>query len=220
MNKYKVSFQHSENIYCSNIAIAETIQDVENHYNKYNWYNIDEATEYDIKEAERKGMPIITIDHKEEKEENQEGEKMANTYNYFEAVKEDVKNWIEDNIDLEYEIINGNYEDRDEIEEDLNEKLWIEDNVTGNASGSYTFNTYEAEENLCHNWDLIEEVANEYGYEPIIKAGYEYGAEWWDVTIRCYYLARAIAEVLDEIDDEITEAIEEREAATDAEGIA
>lgn len=76
MTKYKVSFQYSENIYCTNIAIAENIQDVENHYSKYAWFNITEATDGDIKEAERKGMPIITIEHQEE--EKEEGEKMAN----------------------------------------------------------------------------------------------------------------------------------------------
>lgn len=140
---------------------------------------------------------------------------MANTYNYFEAVKADVEEWIENNMDLEYDIITGTFEDRDEIETYLNDTLWTEDSVTGNASGSYTFNTYEAEENLAHNWDEIETVANEYGYTPEISDGYEYGAEWWDVTIRCYYLGQAIAEVLDELEDEIEEAIERREADED-----
>lgn len=140
---------------------------------------------------------------------------MANTYNYYEAVKADVEEWIENNMDLEHDIITGTFEDRDEIEEYLNNTLWTEDSVTGNASGSYTFNTYEAEENLCHNMDLIEEVAAEFGYNPEIKAGYEMGAEWWDVTIRCYYLGQAIAEVLDELEDEIEETIERREADED-----
>ena len=116
-------------------------------------------------------------------------------YNYLEAVKEDVREWIECEIDL------TEWEDREDLEEHLNEALWTEDSVTGNASGSYTFNTWKAEENLAHNLDLIAEVAEEYGYEPKISDGYEYGAEWWDVSIRCYYLGRAIAEVLDELED-------------------
>lgn len=45
-------------------------------------------------------------------------------------------------------------------------------------------------------------VAAEFGYEPIISDGYEHGAEWWDVSIRCYYLGQAIAEVLDEYEAE------------------
>lgn len=145
---------------------------------------------------------------------------MANTYNYFEAVKADVEQWIEDNMNIEFDIMNGNYNDRDDIEQYLNDTLWTEDSVTGNASGSYYCNAWEAEEALAHNWDLIEEVAAEFGYKPEIKAGYEMGAEWWDVTIRCYYLGQAIAEVLDEIQDDIDEAIEARDEAADAEEIA
>ena len=32
--------------------------------------------------------------------------------------------------------------------EDFRESCWIDDGVTGNGSGSYTFNRYEAEENV------------------------------------------------------------------------
>lgn len=141
---------------------------------------------------------------------------MANTYNYFEAVKADVEQWIEDNMDIAHDIECGQFEDRDDIEQYLNDTLWTEDSITGNASGSYYCNTWEAEEALAHNWDLIEEVAETFGYNPEVRSGYEYGAEWWDVTIRCYYLGSAIAEVLDEIQDDIDEAIERREADEDA----
>jgi len=116
-------------------------------------------------------------------------------YNYIEAVKEDVREYIESEIDL------TEWESREDLEEHLNETLWVKDSVTGNASGSYTFNTWKAEENLAHNLDLIAEVAAEFGIEPKISDGYEYGAEWWDVSIRCYYLGQAIAEVLDELEE-------------------
>lgn len=76
-------------------------------------------------------------------------------YNYLEAVKNDVMQAIEDNYDLkEYR------DNRQELEEKLNDELWTDDSVTGNASGSYTFNTYKAEENLSHNWDLLKEAAD------------------------------------------------------------
>lgn len=117
-------------------------------------------------------------------------------YNYFEAVKEDVQNYIASEIEIADYV--GRRED---LEEELNESLWNDDTVTGNASGSYTFNTWKAEENLAHNWDVIETVANEFGYEPRISDSWEFGAEWWDVTIRCYYLGAAISEVLDELED-------------------
>lgn len=116
-------------------------------------------------------------------------------YNYFEAVKADVMNWISENIDLtEYA------GERDRLQEELNDSLWMEDSVTGNASGSYFCNTWKSEECLSHNWDEIERAASEFGIEPKISDGYEYGAEYWDVTIRCYYLNQAIYEVLDELE--------------------
>ena len=121
-------------------------------------------------------------------------------YNYLEAVIEDVKQYIEDEIDLtEWK---GN---RDRLEEQLNDDLFVNDTVTGNASGSYYCNTWKAEEALAHNLELIEEVAEEWGIEPTISAGYEHGAEWWDVTIRCYYLGQAIGEVLDDLEEELEE---------------
>jgi len=132
-------------------------------------------------------------------------------YNYFEAVKADVKEYIENEINL------ADYAGRrDDLEEELNDTLWVEDSVTGNASGSYTFSTWKAEENLAHNWEEIEETAAEFGIEPKISDGYEYGAEWWDVSIRCRHLAGAIAEVLDELEDggAFEEAEEETETAT------
>ena len=116
-------------------------------------------------------------------------------YNYFEAVKEDVKQYIEDH---DVKVTTSNRED---LEQSLYDEMFISDSVTGNASGSYTFNTWKAEENLCHNWELIEEVASEFGCEPIVSSGYENGPEWWDVTIRCYLLGSAIAEVLDDYEE-------------------
>jgi len=117
-------------------------------------------------------------------------------YNYFEAVKTDVAEWIKNEIDAADYI--GR---RDELEEELNDTLWTADSVTGNGSGSYTFNTWKAEENLAHNWEEIENVAAEYGIDAKVTAGYEYGAEYWDVSIRCYYLGAAIAAVLDEMEE-------------------
>lgn len=115
-------------------------------------------------------------------------------YNYLENVKEDVKNYIEEN---EIEITKEN---RDEIEQQLYDDLFIEDSVTGNASGSYTFSTYEAEQNLVGNFDLLKEACEEFCCTGIDFL--EKGAEWADVTIRCYLLGQAINEVLNEILEE------------------
>lgn len=111
-------------------------------------------------------------------------------YNYMEAVKADVLDYIKDNG------IEVNEENREEVEERLNEDCWISDSVTGNGSGSYTFCAWKAEEYICHNLDLLGEACEEFGSTADILKD---GAEACDVTIRCYLLARAISEVLDEL---------------------
>lgn len=123
-------------------------------------------------------------------------------YDYREAVKEDILQYINDEINFE------EFDTLDELEEKLNEELWTTDSVTGNASGSYTFNTYEAEENIAHNWELLEESLAEFGSDenPISK-----GAEWCDITIRCYLLGECIAAALEEVEDDFNEAHEEED---------
>lgn len=67
MKKYfAVSFKYSENIYCSNIAHAETAEAVEAHYSKYEWVSVRECEEYEVETARRKGMPIIEIESQED----------------------------------------------------------------------------------------------------------------------------------------------------------
>ena len=117
------------------------------------------------------------------------------TYNYFEAVKEDVKNYIENEIDIKEELeIAG---DIDNLKDNLYDDLFCNDSVTGNASGSYTFNTWQAEENLCHNMELLKEALEEFGCDIDYL---EKGAEACDVTIRCYLLSSAISEVIEELE--------------------
>lgn len=117
-------------------------------------------------------------------------------YDYFAAVKEDVKNFLENNIDLK------KFKDRDDLVDYLNDKLWTIDSVTGNGSGSYTFSAWEAEENLCGNWELLAEAMEEFGC-AIDKL--KEGPEWADVTIRCYLLSQAIEEVVPAMWDEAHE---------------
>jgi len=65
---YKVSFQYSESVYCSNIAHAEAVEDVETHYSKYPWISVSEAADHEVTAAQRKGMPIVECDHIEPEE--------------------------------------------------------------------------------------------------------------------------------------------------------
>lgn len=124
-------------------------------------------------------------------------------YDYREAVKSDILEYIRDNIDF------SEFDTLEELEEKLNDDLWTVDSVTGNGSGSYTFSSYQAEENLCHNLDLLGEALTEFGSDAdyLMKNG----AEACDVTIRCYLLGECIAAALEELEDEFNEAHEEDE---------
>lgn len=122
-------------------------------------------------------------------------------YNYLESMKEDVKEYIINNSELSIDDLIYN---RSELEEKLNEDLWAYDGVTGNASGSYTFNSYKAKEYVLDNMDLLEEMCNEFcvDAETIGKKFLDGAWEWMDVSIRCYLLGQAISEVLDDIEEE------------------
>ncbi len=111
---------------------------------------------------------------------------MTERYDYREEMKNDIRQWLNDNKDY------ISFDDYD----DIYDKLWIADSVTGNASGSYTFSEYKAEQNLAGNKELLIEALNEFGgdYAKALESS-EYG----DVTIRCYLLGECLSEVLEEM---------------------
>lgn len=115
-------------------------------------------------------------------------------YDYRESLREDIITYIEERG------IKVTTDNRDEIQEELYDDMFVSDCVTGNASGSYTFNAWRAEENICHNMDLLKDACDEFGCEPKFDS-----AEWCDVTIRCYLLGEVLSEVLDEIEEEVEE---------------
>ena len=123
-------------------------------------------------------------------------------YDYKKAMAEDVREYLEAEFEAE-EIREQMQEDPDEFRDKLNDELWVYDGVTGNASGSYTFNRALAEEMVKDNLPLcIEAVqefcidAKEFG-ERVLNEEWE----WLDVTIRCYLLGEAISEVLEEFEE-------------------
>jgi len=115
-----------------------------------------------------------------------------NEYNYREHVKDDIKQCIEDNAD--YFGWNPDDMTKEDLYESVYDFAWIDDLVTGNASGSYTFSRYDAETYLNHNMDLLSKACQEFGCEPKLD-----DPEWCDVTIRCYVLPQCLSEVLDEV---------------------
>ena len=125
------------------------------------------------------------------------------TYNYRESVKANIKEML-NNGDFDHIVHNYTDDDcklledadKEELEQELYDAMWVCDGITGNASGSYTFSTYQAEENLCHNLDLLADACEYFGSNTDILKD---GAETCDVTIRCMLLGECLSEVLNEM---------------------
>ena len=75
---------------------------------------------------------------------------------------------------------------------------FLSDSITGNSSGSYTFNSQQAKENIEDLLfsDELESMFNKYGYESI---PYDKGPEYIDVSIRCFLLDEVINENEDKL---------------------
>ncbi len=110
---------------------------------------------------------------------------------------EEVKNSIIDNINDYLDIVNDKRGDISQMEQELHDAMWDDDSITGNGSGSYYCNRYDAKEAVIDN---IEEIAEEieaiFGEIPNDK---RYDWEWLDVSMRCAILAEAISYALDEL---------------------
>lgn len=124
-------------------------------------------------------------------------------YDYNEAMKEDILEYIRENYTQE-EITDNLLTDRDGWEEDLQDSLWVEDSVTGNASGSYTFNSWTAKEYVTNNMDLLKEALDEFCTDSHTIAENFLNEDWeyFDVSIRCYLLSSALSEALDELEED------------------
>lgn len=134
-------------------------------------------------------------------EEQKEVNPMTTTterYDYLEHMTADVIDAIRERYTPD-EIRERIDYDRDDFAQELNDDLWTDDAVTGNASGSYYCNAWRAEDAIAHNWDLIADMIDEFDAADILRKG----PEAIDVSIRCYLLGQAIDAALDQLDDDI-----------------
>lgn len=117
-------------------------------------------------------------------------------YDYMETVKADVREWIEENMP-------ENTEER-LLEDEVYEECWVDDSVTGNASGSYTFSRYEARENFFGDDNVQDYLRNmcDEGFTSMEEIGACVCSDDWeklDVFIRCWCLGEAVHEVYSEM---------------------
>ena len=117
-------------------------------------------------------------------------------YNYLVEMVKDVKTYVADEIKL------NDFSDREELESYLNDELFTEDSVTGNASGSYTFSRFLAKEYVLDNMDLLNYAvdADFIDRDAVGEKFLDEDWEYFDVIIRCYLLGQVISNVLDEME--------------------
>ena len=115
-------------------------------------------------------------------------------YSYPSHEQQDIKEFIEKRLDSGTfgMLIQG---DEDTIQ-DVEDLMFDQDEITGNGSGSYTFNTWKAEQNLTGNWDLLREAKEE--LQPNVDL-IDKGPEYCDVMIRCYLLDWCFRKTLTDI---------------------
>lgn len=94
--------------------------------------------------------------------------------------------------------------DKAEELESYYDDFFINDGITGNASGSYFCNSNKAEQ-MVNKVIWTEELLDyfrEFGYDHV---PFEKGAEHIDVSIRCFMLSECLQEVIQAINDTIAE---------------
>lgn len=121
-------------------------------------------------------------------------------YDYREVMAQDIKDFLEDEFAFRYSDVDS----IEELQERLQDDLFTEDSVTGNASGSYTCNRWEAQEYVLDNMNECIEALKEFciDAETIAEAFLSEDWEYFDVTIRCYLLGEVLSDVMDDMKDE------------------
>lgn len=135
------------------------------------------------------------------------------SYDYLEAIKADIRGYIKDE-----EISPADFDDADEMKESVEEACWTEDSVTGNGASGYTGLDRDKQESemLDGNLSVLLDALRDFGeiVTPAMMDPYgihssdsdkeyvdiEYLTDLSkaDITIRCWYLNRAVNEVIDE----------------------
>lgn len=132
------------------------------------------------------------------------------------SCEEKIKEIIENDELSNYGIDASEYDDFDEFKEALSEKLTDgfvnEDDITGASSGSYDCNSWKAEENLCHNLELLKDVCNDWGLDFGTEISNVEGA---DVLIRQYMVYQVMDNAIYNVEEELEQYFDEKKAELD-----
>ena len=218
---YRITAERN-GVYITNIAIAEKDthqEDINRHYNSngYTILVIAVATDGDIREADRKGMPKVNVDHIEE---NQEDEEMKEART-VEEIKEEIKVYFENNEEEYNEVIedldsyNGylgddryfNMEDLDEFYRDTEPTELLTRAFYGHDADAWDLGRHE--EKIYQAFNPNREYFKYNGYGNLISTNYKDYSDRLDN----YFIDEIIDNVgnLYSIPDTIQELIEELE---------
>ena len=123
------------------------------------------------------------------------------------AYVELVKQSLEDNKDEILSVLSDrgvDLEDTTNVAETISENFTNDDNITGNLSGSFTFNRSEARDIVSDNIDDVVTILNELGYNAMEKIGeafVEDSFEQLDVMARVFVLNEAAYQFAQELTD-------------------
>lgn len=86
--------------------------------------------------------------------------------NYYDEIKNDILQALEEEENKE---IIEQAEDKNEAYEKLHDRFFVEDSITGNASGSYYCNAYKARKQCYNFFRDVEEALEEFGYNKELQ---------------------------------------------------
>jgi len=121
------------------------------------------------------------------------------------AYVELVKKSLEDNKETILELLKEkevDLHDEQEVSDTIVENFTNSDEITGNGSGSFTFNTNEAKDIVSENIDDVVTILNELGYNANEKVGEAFIEGRWeelDVMARSFALSQSATEFANEL---------------------
>lgn len=126
-------------------------------------------------------------------------------YDYFEAVDADVLEHISENYSTEELKQYFRDNELDNLRAKIYDDCFIDDSVTGNASGSYWCNSWKAEQCLAGNLSLLCDAIEEFGGEASDYRRAIESPETADCFIRLHILSESVSRVFDYVMDEIAQ---------------